>query len=98
MTTLLELPRVTECTVEGCSYNHNGCHAGAVTISARGDQAECATFIPLEVKGGLKAVLARVGACQRSDCTYNEALECTATAVHIGPGGDVADCLTYVPR
>lgn len=98
MTTLLDLPEVTECTVEGCSYNHDGCHAAAVTISVGHDTAECATFIPLEIKGGLKSVLARVGACQRSDCTHNEQLECTATAVHIGAGGDPADCLTYSPR
>lgn len=98
MTTLLDLPEVSECTVEGCSYNHDGSHAAAVTISVSGDHAECATFIPLEIKGGLKTVLARVGARQRANCSSNEELECTATAVHIGQGGDVADCLTFPPR
>lgn len=99
MTTLAELPHVTECTVLGCSYNdHSNCHAGAITIVGAGDDAQCATFIPLNVKGGLDKVLASVGACQRTDCVHNSDLECTATAVRVGAGHDLADCLTYQPR
>lgn len=99
MATLAELPHVTECTVLGCSYNdHSSCHAGAITIVGSGAEAQCATFIPLNVKGGLDTVLASVGACQRADCVHNESLECTAPAVRIGAGGDPADCLTYTPR
>lgn len=62
------------------------------------DSATCATFIPLDMKGGLSSVLAHVGACQRIDCTHYSALECTAEAVHIGTLGDPADCLTFLPR
>jgi hypothetical protein len=99
MTTLLELPPVAECSVAGCSYNdHSNCHAGAVTISASGPDALCATFVPLSVKGGLDKVVAHVGACTRADCTHNSALECTASDVRIGPGRDSADCLTYTAR
>ena len=98
MTTVLDLPLVTICTVAGCSYNHDGCHAGAITVGGHGDTASCATFIPLDVKGGLGAMVAHVGACQRADCTHNEALECTAESVHIGSLGDPADCLTYSAR
>lgn len=100
MATLAELPQVSECTVSGCSYNdHSACHAGAVTIGgAAGSDAQCATFIPLNVKGGLDTVLASVGACQRADCVHNENLTCGATAVRIGAGHDLADCLTYSPR
>ncbi|GAB2989952.1 MAG TPA: DUF1540 domain-containing protein [Actinotalea caeni] len=99
MATLAELPQVSECTVAGCSYNdHSHCHAGAVTISGEGSEARCATFIPLNVKGGLDTVLASVGACQRADCVHNEHLTCTATAVRVGAGADLADCLTYQPR
>lgn len=98
MSTMTELPQVTACTVAGCAYNHDGCHAAAVTIGGHGDTAECTTFLPLDTKGGLATVLARVGACTRADCTHNVALECTATAVHIGAGGDVADCLSFTAR
>lgn len=98
MTTLLELPEVADCSVDGCSYNHDHlCQAGAVTISAAGQEASCATFIPLNVKGGLDKMVSHVGACQRADCTHNSALECTAASVRVGPGADNADCLTYAP-
>lgn len=98
MTTLMELPTVSECAVDGCSYNHDhSCHAAAVTISSAGTDASCATFIPLGVKGGLDTVVSHVGACQRADCSYNEHLECTAESVRVGPGPDNADCLTYSP-
>ncbi len=99
MATLAELPQVSECSVSGCSYNdHSSCHAGAVTIGGQGSDAQCATFIPLGVKGGLDTVLASVGACQRAECAHNEALECTASSVRIGSGTDTADCLTYSAR
>jgi hypothetical protein len=98
MSTLLDLPPVAECSVDGCSYNHeHACQAAAVTISVSGDDATCATFIPLGVKGGLDKVVSHVGACQRSDCRHNSALECTAESVRIGAGHDPADCLTYSP-
>jgi hypothetical protein len=98
MTTLMELPTVAECSVDGCSYNHDHeCHAAAVTISSTGTEASCATFIPLGVKGGLDKVVSHVGACQRADCLHNKDLECTAESVRVGPGADNADCLTYSP-
>lgn len=98
MTTLAELPTVADCSVAACSYNHDGCHAGAVTITAEGSDAACATFIPLDLKGGLSKVVASVGACQRSNCAFNEALNCTAPSVRIGSGKDAADCLTFIAR
>ena len=91
MATLTEMPHV-ECTVAGCSYNHDGCTAFAVTID---DSTDCVTFIDIGTRGGLDRVVAQVGACQRSSCTFNNDLECTATAVRIGPGGGTANCLTY---
>lgn len=97
MTTVLDLPLVSECTVAGCSYNHDGCHAGAITVGGDGASASCATFVPLDLKGGL-GVQAHVGACTRVDCAHNSALECSAESVVIGSGGDPADCLTYAPR
>lgn len=93
---LMDLPAVAECSVDGCSYNHDHeCNAAAVTIGASGSDANCATFIPLDMKGGLDRVVSHVGACQRADCTHNSALECTAESVRVGHGADTADCLTY---
>jgi hypothetical protein len=51
MTALMDMPRVAECTIEGCSYNHDGCHAGAITIAGVVGDASCATFIPLSTEG-----------------------------------------------
>lgn len=94
MTTLEELPLVMECSVEGCSYNHDvSCHAGAITVGG-GDHAHCDTFIDISVTGGLD-VVAHVGACHRIDCVHNSGLECQAESVRVGAGTDVADCLTY---
>lgn len=98
MSVLAELPRITECSVEGCSYNHDGCHAAAVTIGGAGAGAQCATFIPLSIKGGLDTMRAQVGACQRVDCAHNDHLNCSAEAVRVGPGQDLADCLTFTHR
>ena len=97
MTDMLEMPRVSECTVTGCGYNHDGCHAFAITIGRRA-RANCATFIDTSAKGGLDRVIAQVGACGRTECMHNEELECAAPAIRVGPGKDVADCMTFQPR
>ncbi|QTE30632.1 DUF1540 domain-containing protein [Pengzhenrongella sicca] len=92
------MPAVSECTVLGCSYNdHSGCHAFAITVSGADSSADCGTFIPLGVKGGLDRVVTQVGACSRTDCVHNANLECSADAVRIGAGAGshVANCLTY---
>ena len=47
------------------------------------------------MKGGLDKVVTHVGACQRSECTHNSSLECTASSIRIGAGHDEADCLTF---
>jgi hypothetical protein len=98
--TTTEMPAVSECTVTACSYNdHEGCHAFAITVSGSNGSADCGTFIPLSAKGGLPKIVSQVGACTRADCTHNKDLECTASAVRVGPGqGDhAANCLTYSP-
>lgn len=94
----LEMPAVTECTVAGCSYNHDGCHAFAITVGSADGSADCGTFIPLSRKGGLDKVVAQVGACSRSNCTFNADLECTASSIRVGAGAsgsDTAACLTF---
>src|SRR5215204_1970987 len=72
MTTVM--PPVSECTVSGCSYNDHdhGCHAFAITVSGHDGSADCGTFIPLTVRGGLPRAEAQVGACQRTDCVHND--------------------------
>jgi hypothetical protein len=96
--TTTEMPAVSECTVTGCSYNDDGCHAFAITVGGEDGQADCTTFIPLDRKGGLSRAVAQVGACSLSDCAHNRQLECTAPGgVRMAPGrGDHAtNCLTY---
>lgn len=94
----MEMPTVSECSVDGCSYNHGGCHAFAITVGGGNGTAECGTFIGLGTKGGLDSVIARVGACQRTDCSHNAGLECTAPSIRVGAGHDLADCLTFASR
>jgi hypothetical protein len=95
VTMLQEMPPVAGCSVTGYGYNHDvSCHAGAITIG--GDHAHCGTFIDISTKGGLD-VQGHVGACHRSECRHNSSLECHADGVRVGPGQDVADCLTYEP-
>lgn len=99
MTDLMDLPAIAECSVAGCSYNdHDHCHAAAITVGGASGDAQCTTFIPLTVKGGLDKVLSHVGACQRPECTHNSHLECTAESIRVGGGHDLADCLTFAPR
>ncbi|MBF5083306.1 DUF1540 domain-containing protein [Quadrisphaera sp. INWT6] len=97
----LEMPAVSECTVAGCSYNHDGCHAFAITVSGGDGSADCGTFIPLGTKGGLDKVVAQVGACSRTECSFNADLECSASSIRVGAGAsgaDTAACLTYTAR
>jgi hypothetical protein len=96
MTATQNLPQVKECSVNSCSYNADaGCHAGAITIG--GDHAHCGTFVEISFRASTDRT-GLVGACHRSECTYNEKLECTAASVRVGAGADVADCLTYEAR
>ncbi|MCZ2817182.1 MULTISPECIES: DUF1540 domain-containing protein [unclassified Modestobacter] len=96
MTQMLDMPQVQDCSVDSCSYNaDHACHAGAITVG--GDHAHCGTFVEISFRAGLERT-GVVGACHRSDCVHNEALECRASAVQVGSGADAADCLTYSTR
>lgn len=98
--TSIEMPHVTECTVGDCSYNHDGCHAFAINVAGHNGSADCETFVPLSVKGGLDTVTSMVGACQRADCVHNRDLECAAAEIRVGAGSaeHSARCLTYRSR
>ncbi|GAA3705256.1 hypothetical protein GCM10022377_18740 [Zhihengliuella alba] len=90
---------VADCTVTNCSFNdHSNCHAAGITIGGHTEHAECATFVDIGAHGGLPKMVASIGACQRAECVHNDDLLCTAEAVHVGPGADNADCLTYQQR
>jgi len=96
MTSMQSLPTVGSCSVTSCSYNESSsCHAGAITVA--GDTAKCGTYVEISFRGGVDAG-GVVGACHRSECRFNDKLECTAPSVQVGPGKDVADCLTYEAR
>ena len=94
MSVLDELPAISECSAESCSYNEaDHCQAPAITV---GEASRCVTFIPLAVKGGLPKVASHVGACQQVDCSHNHHLECDADTIQIGR--EAAACLTFASR
>jgi hypothetical protein len=99
MPTMIDLPIVSSCSVETCGYNHDGCHAGAISVGspATGSHAHCNTFADTAAKGG-HAQQAAVGACSRTDCAHNTDMACGATAIDVGSATDMADCLTFTPR
>lgn len=83
------MPTVDKCATTECAFNHDGCTAFAMTMGTSG----CVTFIDIGQRGGLDRVTAQVGACQRTECRFNENLECAADAIRIGAGE--AECLTF---
>lgn len=93
--TTLSLPIVSSCTVEGCGYNHDGCHAHAITVS--GAHAACGTYSRSD-DVDTAAAPASVGACDRTDCVHNADRTCTAEAIAVGASFDTADCLTFELR
>ncbi|WP_430593529.1 DUF1540 domain-containing protein [Humidisolicoccus flavus] len=93
MTMLSDLPHVSSCSATACGYNHDGCHAGAITVE--GNAASCSTFLPLGIDGGLPKVIASVGACKRVDCVHNESAVCTAASVRISGGEGTTHCETF---
>jgi hypothetical protein len=92
MASVLEMPKVADCTVTSCSYNHDGCHAYAITVA---EEATCATFVEMPLKGGVDPT-GLVGACQQSGCVHNVGLECHAPAIQVG--SVAAECQTFSPR
>jgi hypothetical protein len=92
MATVLKMPTVASCTVTGCAYNQDGCHAAAITMA---EAATCATFVDMPVKGGVDR-LGVVGACQQANCRHNVALECHAPSIEVGAA--TAECETFEAR
>lgn len=93
----MKMPKVTECDATQCAYNvDRNCHALAITVGD--DRPRCDTYMRSSSKGGDGKSIAGVGACKVSHCVFNRQLECRATDIHVGPGQDEADCLTFKPR
>ena len=95
MPVAIPLPIITSCSVDSCGFNHDGCRAGAINVTA--DHAHCATFVDSDGKSG-HADQSGVGACMRTACVHNEDMACTAEAIEVGASFDTADCLTFEAR
>ncbi len=92
----MDMPKVEKCQIAECCYNADEmCHALAITIGGDGSHPACDTYCGYRTKGGDPTLMAGVGACKVSECTYNQSLECTAPAIDVGRGPDQADCLTF---
>ncbi|WP_258236285.1 DUF1540 domain-containing protein [Nocardioides campestrisoli] len=89
----MSLAPVSTCTVTACSFNHDGCHAGAISVGGTDGSAACETFVALDARGGIPTAHGAVGACQRLECTHNRDLMCYAEGITVG--GDSALCETY---
>jgi hypothetical protein len=93
----LQLVKVLDCEVTDCAYNANkGCHTAAITVGS--DHPACDTFLKAPQKGGAMDTTGGVGACKVDTCTYNSALECTASGIHVRVHGGHADCATFSHR
>ncbi len=89
------ITQVSSCTTTACAFNNEGCTAFAITVGGA-DTAACDTFTTLDLRAGLSDAHGQVGACQRLDCSHNEALMCTASGISIT--GDTATCADYSAR
>jgi hypothetical protein len=55
----------------------------------------CDTYMPSQIKGGMKGVVAGVGACKVSGCMHNKGLMCIAGSVSLRMQGNQVMCATY---
>ncbi|WP_136516191.1 DUF1540 domain-containing protein [Geomonas edaphica] len=95
-----QMVKITSCNVTQCAYNkHNSCHTLAITVGGPSDACpECDTFMQGSQKGGIMDVQGGIGACKVENCSYNQSLECTASAVDVGMHESHPDCFTYKPK
>ena len=93
----VEMPEVSSCSVEDCSYNRDSkCCARAITIGDA-ETPNCDTFFT-EQRRASGSNKAGVGACKVSSCEYNEDLECQADGISVGVHEGFAYCQTYEMR
>lgn len=95
----MEMPKVLNCTVEGCVYNKDEqCHALAITV---GDSTcpMCDTaLLTSGKKGGVMEATGGVGACRVDTCKFNNSWECAAQAINVRFHSNHADCATFRAR
>lgn len=90
----MKISPVVDCSAVGCIYNVNKqCHTPAITVGS--PEATCDTFMNGQQKAGEMDVTGGVGACRKSDCMYNESLECHANGIHVMVHQEHADCITF---
>lgn len=85
------LTLINSCQTTSCAFNHDGCAAGAITVAGT-DTASCATFVDIDVRGGLESANGQVGACQHLECVNNANLLCQAESIQVS---DAGGCLSY---
>ena len=98
MNITLEMPLVSECSVDECTYNvDRACHARAITIGD-GVHPGCDTFFRAAGHSKESHRIAGVGACKVTACQHNDDYECVAEDIHVGFEGSSINCLTYATR
>lgn len=92
----IDIPLVDECAINECAYNTGQkCHAKAITIGD-GVHPGCDTsFMDSSQHTNDTSILAGVGACKVTGCTFNNDLECSADSINVGMNGNRINCLTY---
>jgi hypothetical protein len=96
--TVIEMPRVSQCGVEGCVYNsQKRCHEKAITV---GDflSPECDTYLPGSGHVTQIKTDAGVGACKVIGCEFNTDYECSRNEVQLGHQEGMVRCLSYQER
>lgn len=90
----IEMPEVTQCSVDQCAYNkESSCHARAITVGDINKHL-CDTSMTAD-RHTQRQDIAGVGACRSTDCVHNEDFECQADAISVMMSGNEAECGTF---
>lgn len=90
-----DMSSVLNCQAEDCLYNSDStCTTFAITIG--GDEPCCDTYMnKSSSKGGVEGIIAGVGACHVSNCSYNNEFECKAEGIKVSTEAGHPDCSTF---
>lgn len=92
-----QMPQVQACEASQCLYNRDGkCHTFGITVGK--EEPCCDTFMQGSAKGGVQDILAGVGACHVSSCSFNSNFECGAGSVQVTMKAGHPDCGTFQPK